>query len=91
MTGDGYGKTYDGNGAPVWHDHFFPATQAGEPPFENSSDFRFDVLEFANGKIAVWSVKTKRVVGYETSRVCAIREAMKRANEEYAKRDQGRS
>lgn len=91
MIDDGYGERYDGNGAPVWHDHFFPTTPMGEPDFDDhdNDDWRFDVLEFENGKIAVWSSKTGRVVSYEKSRLIAIREAMKRANAEYAQRDQG--
>lgn len=61
----------------------------GEPDFDDhdNDDWRYDVLEFENGKIAVWSSKTSRVVCYENTRLQAIKIAMQRANADYANRD----
>lgn len=85
---DQYGDRYDGNGAPIWHDHFFPTTPMDEPDFDDydNDDWRYDALEFENGKIAVWSAKTGRVVSYEKTRIEAIKSAMVRANADYANR-----
>ena len=60
-----------------------------EPDFDDhdNDDWRYDALEFENGKIAVWSAKTSRVVCYESTRLQAIKSAMQRANADYANRD----
>jgi hypothetical protein len=82
---------YDGNGNPIWHDHFGPARISGEVETDadimrrTSDDFRFDVLEFANGKIAVWSPRTGTIISYAKNRMNGIRDAMRAANAAYRK------
>ena len=73
---------YDGNGDPIWHDHFWPE---GADYDRDDSTFRFDALEFSDGRFAVWMARSKHVVDYHPDREAAERAAQTFANDEYSK------